>query len=184
MENRITSYSLRQGLIFGLINILLTLIIYFLGADFFASHFIMLPVLLLIIAIVYPIVLTIRYRKLNGGFLSFKDAYKISFFVMLISGLIVALFGILLYHVIDPEYPKMIQDKMIEKISEYMANAGLSEEKIQSSLNPNEFADKFSLFGQIKSFLFSIIFYAIFSLIVAAIAKKNEQPFDSKVLDK
>jgi hypothetical protein len=122
MENNVSSYFIRQGLIFGLINILLSILIYFMGADFFASHFIMLPVFLLLLAIIYPIFITIRYRKSNGGLLPFKDAFQISFFMMAISGLITAVFGIILYHVIDPEYPKMIQQKMTEKLTEYLTS--------------------------------------------------------------
>jgi len=182
MENNITSYSVKQGLIFGLVNIVLTMIIYFLGADFFASHFFMIPALLVLIALVYPTVITFQARKINNGLLSYKDAYRISFFMLLISGLIAAVFGILLYHVIDPEYPKQVLEKMIANITEYMASAGLSEEQIDAKLDKKDMAEKFTLMGQVKSFLFSIIFYAVISLLVAAIARKKEEtPFNNQI---
>lgn len=178
-NNNITNYFIKQGLIFGLINILLTMLIYFLGADFFASHFIMLPIILLLISIVYPIIITIRFRKMNEGLLKFKDAFQISFFMLAISGLITAIFGIILYHVIDPEYPKMIQQKMVEHLTDFMTSMNVPEDKIQESLSQNNMQEKFSVLGQIKSYLFSLIFFALFSLLVAAIAKKNPQPFEN-----
>jgi len=179
MEKSLTTYSVTQGLIFGLINIVLTMLIYLMGADFFASHFIMLPIILLLIMIIYPVFVTVRYRKFAGGFLSFKDAYKVSFFVMVISGLVTAIFGIILYHLIDPEYPKMVQQRMIEHLTEYMTSLNVSEEKIQQSLNKNDMAEKFTVMGQVKSYLYSIIFYGVFSLIVALIAKKNKDVFEA-----
>jgi uncharacterized membrane protein (DUF106 family) len=181
MEKNITDYFIKQGLIFGMVNVLLTILIYFLGADFLASHFIMIPGLLLVVAIIYPIVITIRYRNMNEHLLSFNDAFKISFFILAISGLITAAFGILLYHVIDPEYPKMVQQKMIEKLTDFMTSMNVPEDKIQESLQQNNMAEKFSIQGQIKSYLFSIIFYAILSLIVALIAKRNKHPFENEV---
>lgn len=179
MENKVTSYFIRQGLIFALVNIVLTMIIYFMGANFIASHFMMVPIVMVIIAIAYPIVVTIQFRKQNDGFLSFQNAFKIAFFMLAISGLITAIFGILLYHVIDPEYPQLIQRAMTEKLTEYMSGLGMSDEKIQESLSKNDMAEKFSVMGQIKSYLFSLIFYAIGSLVIALIAKKNKTPFNS-----
>jgi ABC-type antimicrobial peptide transport system permease subunit len=182
-NNSISSYYIKQGLIFGLVNILLAVLIYLLGADFFATHFILVPVVLVLIAVTYPTIVTYRARKLDcNGLLSYGDAYQISFFMLIISGLITAAFGILLYHVIDPEYPKQIQEKMIEHISEYMSSAGMSPEEIETKLNRQEMAEKFTLMGQVKSFLFSIIFYAIISLLVALIARKKENnPFNSTI---
>lgn len=182
MENKITPYFIRHGLIFGLVNVVLTLFIYFMGASFLADHFILVPAILLLIAIIYPIVITLRFRKMNENLLPFRDAFQISFFVMLISGLIAAIFGLLLYHVIDPDYPTQVMEKMRESLTEFMSRAGVSEEQIEEGLNQNSMAEKFSVMGQIKSFFFSIIFYAIFSLIVAAIAKRNPPMFENKTL--
>jgi hypothetical protein len=182
MDNKVSSYIIKQGLIFGMVNVVLALLIYFMGASYFANHFFLIPLIMLVFTIVYPIVITIRFRNQNGNELSFKTAFAISFFMMLISGFITALFGILLYHVIDPEYPRQIQEKMTESLTEYMSKAGLSEEKIQDALDKNNFADKFTVYGQIKSFFLSIIFYAIFSLIVALIAKKSKPMFENQTL--
>jgi|SRR6185436_12233130 len=181
MENNITSYFIRQGIIFSLINILLTLVIYFSGPDFIANHYILVPVFLLLLAIVYPIIITIQYRKANGNVLLFKDAYKISFFMLAVSGLITAIFGIILYHVIDPDYPRLIVERLTEKITEMMASAGLSEEKIQEALDKQNLSDKFTIKGQITSYLYSLVFYGIFSLIVAAVAKRSPEPFENQV---
>ena len=181
MENNLNSFIIKQGLIFGMVNVAITLLIYFLGASFFADHFIMIPLMLLLFTIVYLVVVIINYRKQNGNVLSFKNAFIISFFMMLISGFMTALFGILLYHVIDPEYPKQIQDKMAESLTEFMTRAGMSEEKIEESLSENNLEEKFSVYGQIKSFLFSIVFYGLFSLLVAVITKKNKPMFENQI---
>ena len=82
----------------------------------------------------------------------------------------------------DPDYPAQVMEKMQESLTEFMTRAGVSEEQIEEGLNRNSMAEKFSVMGQIKSFFFSIIFYAIFSLIVAAIAKRNPPMFENKTL--
>jgi hypothetical protein len=183
MEKQMNSYIIRQGLIYSLVLIILTLFLYFVGADFFAKHFFIIPIFFLIIAIAYPVIVTIRFRKMNGNYLSFSEAFRISFFIMLIAGVISAVFGIILYHVIDPDYPRQIQERMVARMTEYLSGMGLSDDKIQESLNKNNMEEKFSVWGQTKSFLYSIIFYAIFSLIVAAIAKRNRPPFQEQTLD-
>src|SRR6187402_2831209 len=88
METNITKYFIRHGLIYAILSVFLTMVLYLAGADFFANHMFVIGGLFLLIALAYPIIIVIQYRKMNGNSLSFKDGFQVTFFTLSIAGLI------------------------------------------------------------------------------------------------
>jgi hypothetical protein len=87
----------------------------------------------------------------------------------------------LLYQVIDPALPSVLAEQSVENTLEMMESFGASADSMsaeQIDEMRNSISDGFSLMGQIKSFGFALIFYAILSLITGAILKKKDKSLD------
>lgn len=181
MDSEVNKYFIRHGLIFGAVSIILSLLFYLLGADFFSSNMFLISIVSILFAIVYPIVITSQFRKANGGLLTFAHGFRIVFFTLLIGGVLNFLFSLLLYHVIDPEYPKILMEKIMERTAEMMKNFGASEESIQEALDNAKSRDQYSIPSQVKGFGIGIVIYAAFALLIGAILKKDQPPFDKQV---
>ena len=165
---------MRHGLIYAIISILLTLLLYLAGADFFANNMFLFSGLFLVLAIVYPVYAVIQFRKQNGNEMTFKQGFLVCFFTLAIAGLITLVFGILLYNVIDPDYPKVMAEKINERTYTMMQNFGLPEDKIQEEMEKSDASDKFTIGGQVQGYLISLAIYAILALIIGAIFKRSK----------
>ena len=180
MENNIKSYFLRHGMIYAIISILLTLLLYLAGPDFFASNMFMFSGLFLLIALIYPIVIVIQFRKQNGNEMTFKQGFLITFFTLAIAGLVTLAFGILLYNVIDKDYPVVLAEKINERTATMMQNFGMPEDQIQEQMEKSDAGEKFTIGGQVQGYLISLAVYAVLGLIIGAIFKRARPvAFDS-----
>jgi hypothetical protein len=108
------------------------------------------------------------YRLHQGhGYISFAAAFRQSFTVAIIGGVIGTLFMLLYMNVIDPSYTEFQYHLREVK----MADMGMSQEEIDKALERGrsfETPGWFLLFGLIGSLLMAMIFSAI----MAAILKK------------
>jgi hypothetical protein len=169
--------AVKYGLIAGFIGILLQTFMYLMGVQFMATWWVGISVLVLIV--VMYVILSLRIRKDNGGFITFKEAFGRVFLMCLIAATCSTLFSLLLYHVIDPELPQKMQDAIMDKTLAMMERMGAPQEKIDEiSEKLKESGNNFSVAGQIKSYIFAIIFGAIFALIMGAIIKKERPVFE------
>ncbi|MEO0311062.1 MAG: hypothetical protein RIQ89_719 [Bacteroidota bacterium] len=175
----LNQYILRHGLIYAAISVIITIVLYILGADFFANNMMVISILLLLIAIIYPIIVVSRFRKDNGGYCTFIDAFKCVFGVLILAGAIGLIFNIVMYGFIDTEYPKQINEKVMIKTMEFMQKMGASEDDINKAMEQAQSNNRFEIAAQIKGFLFSAVFYALYALILAAIFKKDKPVFDT-----
>ncbi|MBK5284375.1 MAG: DUF4199 domain-containing protein [Bacteroidia bacterium] len=179
MENNLTQQFVRYGIMVGLLQVILTVLIYVAGADFFADHMILFSLMMLGIAIAISIAIIIRFRKSNDGYMTLKEGFMVTFFTLAIAGLITTAFGIILYHFIDPEYPKQLAEKAIEATQKMMERFGASQEDIEKALErQGDMSEKFTIGGQIRSYLFGLVAYAIYAVILGAIFKRSRPPFE------
>jgi carbon starvation protein CstA len=127
------------------------------------------------VAIVLPVIFIRKERTTNGGFITFGDAFKLSFIGLIIGGAIGVVFQILYIQVIDPEFAERMTAQTLEMSNNFMS--GLDDEIREQILRDAE-ADslaRYTIVGQIKSFGIALVIYAVFSLILAAILKKNPE---------
>ena len=168
MEKEITpsSVGLKYGLILGLASILVSAINFMLGGSTSGPSS-WIGFILIIVAIV----LAMReYKNLGDGFMGYGQGFSIGFFVSLISGIIGALFSYV--------YLKFIDDSIIEAArNEALLN--LEEQGIGADNPAAGFIDMFTSPGAISAMalLGSIILGIIFTLIIAAIMKKDRPEF-------
>ena len=128
----------------------------------------------LIISIVFPVIFVKREREANGGFISFGDAFKFCFVALLIGGLIGTGFQILYANAIEPGYAERMTEQALEMSNSFM-EGNIDDEMREQILREAEAdtMDKFTIGGMLMSLGYMSIFYAVLSLIIAAIMKKQ-----------
>jgi hypothetical protein len=181
MEQQQTPFqaALRPGLIMGLVSLAITYIAYFIDSSLLGSAWFG----LLAIVIFFGLIIYFgrQYRTEIGGFMSFGTAFNFSFVTMLVSGIVGLIGQILLFHVIDPSLPKVLADVAFDNSMKMMEGLGQNPDSLPpGTLDEirNSTLSSFTMGGQIKSFGFALIFYAIIALILAAILKKRDKSLD------
>ncbi|GGF40468.1 DUF4199 domain-containing protein [Echinicola rosea] len=175
METQETPFkaALRSGLIIGLISLVISYVVYFINATSLASSWML---LLLVLSFVLVLVFGFSYRKELGGYIPFGAAFQFSFFTLVVAG-IVGLFGqLLLFQVIDPALPGVLADQQMQNTMEVMESFGAADAMSTEQIDEMKqgMLDGYTVGGQIKSFGFVLIFYAICALILGAIIKRKE----------
>ena len=182
MENNLTKQFVRYGLIVGLLQVIIAVITYVAGVDTFANHMILFSVLMLVVALAISFVVILGFRKSNGGYMTLKEGFMVTFFTFAIAGLITTVFGIILYQFIDTEYPKQLAEKITAATQEMMEKFGASQGDIEKAMErQGDMSEKFTVAGQIRSYLFGLIAYAIYAVILGAIFKRSKPPFEEQV---
>ena len=163
----------KHGLVIGLVQILITLLLYLLGTEVMAKFWV--SILVFIVTLVLLIISTLRWRRERGGIAIFKDAFVFIFFNFLTLTLISTVFNILLYNLIDPGLPLELKESVIDSTMGVMESFGAPEDAVDQAIADldKEFAGKFSVSSLSLQYLYSLIFGAFISLILGAILKKK-----------
>ena len=168
------------GLLFGLINagvsIVWTVILYLGGIKLFTSP-------LNYLGIVFPIVICVmgglQQRKLQGGYLEFSEALKVTFLILVIGSLISTIFDYILLNYIDVPFREALMQDAAEKAERMLAKLGMPQEKIDEAMEQAMNKNNYTIGKQLLGFAFRCIGLFIVALIVSAIIKRKRPPFDN-----
>lgn len=169
------SHILKYGLIIGAIGLIWMFGIYAIDLYLMLNmglNFV--PMLFYIGIVTYA---GFELRKAYGGFLSFKDAFVSTFLIFIVAAVISTLGTVLLYTVIDPSLPGTLAEAQMEKMAGMFSRMGMSQDKIDEAIAAQKDANPYSIANILMGMLFILAFYAIISLIVAAIVKKKRVDF-------
>lgn len=168
------NHAIKSGLIVGVISVVITLLLYIIDPSMLASMWVGLFIFALLLVLVSYF--GRQHRGEIGGFMSFGMAWGYSMQLFVIAGIIGTIFNILLYNVIDPELPGIVADKAVENAESMMGRFGMPEDQMEEALDKtrNDTIERFTVVGSLTGYLWSLIFYAILSLITGLIIKKNE----------
>jgi hypothetical protein len=131
------------------------------------------------VAIFLMVIFGIEIRKSIGGYWSFGTAFKglmtMSVFVILIT----ILYSFILFKFIDPDMPTKINDASEAVMTERLAKMGMDQDKIDEvakMFQNGEFKAKLepTLKNEATAVGYSLAFYAVINLIIAACIKKNK----------
>lgn len=166
------------GLISAAIGIVYTVIGYVTGnTSLFTTWW--LGILVAVIGIAIVATGTVKYKGTQGGYLSFKDAFMVSFLIFFFAGIISTIFNMLIFNVVDPGFAEELNQAILETTINQMEKFGAPEQAITEAITKmEEQGGQFSFGNQVKSFGFGLIFYAVLSLIIAAFTKKNAPVFE------
>jgi hypothetical protein len=170
----LVNHALKNGLILGVISVVITLCLY--AIDYTLMGQMKFALLGLLVALGYGIFAGSNYRKEVGGFLPFGKAFQHGFFMFAVSGLVSTIFMILLYNVIDPELPQKLTDASMENTMAMMEGFGMSGDQLDEAMEKarESAGDQFTIGRQLMGYGISLIFSAILALITGAIVKKNQ----------
>ena len=175
MKNIIKDYILKHGLILGSINIILLVGSYALGVQFFLNDtWLILKAFLPYIFLIYFV---IEYKKIVGGYISFKDTFSITLGISVAGAFLATFFSILLFNFIDTDFAVQLKDFTVEKLvlqldqlSESSSMYGILENLIEQTENEQIY----SIRSQSVSFFYNLFFHIIFSAINAGFIKKDK----------
>ncbi|HKK40171.1 MAG TPA: DUF4199 domain-containing protein [Cryomorphaceae bacterium] len=163
--------ALNLGITMGVIGILIFLLMVVLEPGMILLS--ALGILGFAVAIILPIIFIRKEREANDGFITLGDAFKLSFVGLLIGGAIGIVFQILYIQLIDPEFGERMTAQTLEMTNNFMG--GMDDDMREQMLREQEAdsLERFTILGQLTSFGWSAIFYAVISLILAAILKRT-----------
>ena len=175
MENQTASFkksALNYGIVLGIILALITAILYVIDIMTLTKWW--LGIIMFFIALVISIVSVAKSKSLLGGFMSFKEAFT-SYFITIAVGLLInVIVGILIFVLIDPESAEFLQERIIEISRNMMESFGAPKAEIEKAITKMEGENSYSLFSQLKTYVFQLAFYSVFGLLVALIFRKKD----------
>lgn len=172
MDSEIKSpgkFAVNYGIILGLILVVIYALMY--ATNMLVEGVQWPMVIYYIIFPTYIIYAISQYKKINNNFLTVSDALKVGVAAAVISGLVYAVFSIILFYVIDTE----LMDKMMEATREKLyENPNMTSEMVETSMSMME---QFSgpLFGSAIWIALSALFGLIYSFIAGMVMKKESQ---------
>ena len=119
MENNLNNNSLNIGVRLGTLLFFITAIIYVIDINYFSNFLLMLLVYRLTV-IAFGIYAVISNKKLNKGFLSFKEAFTSYFWCVVVGYFVLNLGSILIFKFIDPSAAEIINENAMVAVKEMM----------------------------------------------------------------
>ncbi len=172
--------ALKYGLIGGGISALLTILLGFVAPEAYIKWMSSLPYIIIIVIMVLA---TKQQRSINGGTISFGDAFVAAFVAMSIAMAIWQLVIFLQYNFIQPDLNDLAKQVALEAMdtvsgafSGMLGTDGneamdLAMEQAKEDLLSKD--QMITIGATIANFFFSLVIGAIISLIVAAVMKSS-----------
>lgn len=171
MNEIIKKNGITFGIVTGLVSVLITTFIYIVDLTLFTSWW--LGILNIIIYISIGVYLLVKTKKDLKGIFPFKDAFTTYFISAVVGILISVAFNIVLFNFIDPGAKDTIKELTIKFAVEMMEKFNAPKEAVNQAIKDMQENDQFSIGQLLKGSVFSILFSAIFGLILAAIFKSK-----------
>lgn len=174
METSFKSSATNYGLYLGGILALSTIFAYALKLELFTS--IPFAIFLFVVTITLGIISTYRAKKMQEGFITFKDAFTAYFITILIGITISAVISFVIFNFVDPEAAVQLKEMALNAQVEMLRNFNAPEESIASVVEASEKqGNLFSLGNVLTSLVGYIVFYSVIGLIIALIIKRNPE---------
>ncbi len=169
--------AFKMGAIFGLIQIIITMILYVMGVDAMVSYY---STALVVISILGCLIYGgIKWRKSNNNVAPYAKMFLFIWICSIALFTVSTLFNILLYSVIDPDLAANMTEAIVDKTMSMMEGFGVPDEALDQTISELEkVGDNFKPGAQIKSLFMSFIGFAVLAAILALFLKKEEKVFD------
>ena len=164
------------GVLGAAVNFAVLMVLYLVNMNLLAEWYV--AILALLILVIFLFTGTIAARKSNGNVLSFGQAWVASMTVALVAQVLSAALTLLLYQVIAPELPGVLEQITLEKTQAMMEGFGMSGDMLDMQMKEIKAAMKeaYTWKGLVKNSAGGMLMWALVSLIVAAVTRKNANP--------
>ena len=161
------------GALGAAVNFALVMGLYLVNMDLLAEWYV--GIVALLVLVVFLFAGTVAARKANGNVLSFGQAWVASMTVALVAQVLSAALTLLLYQVIAPELPGVLEQLTLEKTRAMMEGFGMSGDMLDMQMKEIKEAMKeaYTWKGLAKNSGGGMLMWAVVSLIVAAVTRKN-----------
>jgi hypothetical protein len=180
MENNkptLVNQGMKFGLIMGFIQIAIYTLLYIIDKNLLVDFAVLGVIFVINVALmVWPVR---NYKKLNGGTITFKDAFVICLVTIAGGTLLGIVFNYFLYNVIDPGLADFIKERVMEKTVAFMEKMGTPQEameKAMADMEQQDFHMSPSKLGM--QYIQAVLFGCIPALIIAAILRTKTKPVD------
>lgn len=155
------------GLITGIVSILFYQVLYSTGTEDTGVRWFNMLILFLGLFIG-----TMQYRKANGGYLTYGQAYKAGFLILLIIAVLSTIAAIANIE-LHPDYI----DKILAQSRDNMINKGMTDDQIQAGMKVARLFTSAPILTLLV--LFSVLFFgAILCLITSGLCTRNKPMFE------
>ena len=164
---------LRYGIIYGLVSIVFSLVIYYVIPTGLGT----LSILSIILMIVFFVIAGRAQRRENNDILPYGEALKTTFLTGMVGSIISIIFSIILLNLIDPSLVEKLTEMSLEASRSMMEAFGIPEDKMAEAMEKaeeksiNAFTPMKQLSGILQAALMAIIVAAIVSIFI----KKDEK---------
>lgn len=174
--------ALNYGVLLGIISVLSVVLQYVFGTYNVSGgdgNSWIISLASFVLGVVIIVLAVNKIKKSNGGYISFKEAFKGGFTVYIISALFVAGWMLIYTYVLEPGYQDEIINQSVQQMEE---QGGVSEEQMETAIS---WTRKFTspLMLSLFSILGAAFFGGIISAIIAAILKNNKPMFEYESQD-
>ncbi len=165
--------SVYSGTIAGAVLVIVNIVIYLIDPLLLANWWLGLAMLPLMLAIL--LVIGLRIRTSEGGFITFGNAFLWLFVAGMIAGLISTIWLVLLHNVIDPELGELLIEETFERMMTMMEGLGAPMEQVEAEFDKarSEMEQQYTPATLFKGWLYSAIGWALGALIVSLIVKRQ-----------
>ena len=171
MNDIIKKNGVAFGFLTGLCSVLITTLIYIIDLKLFTSFW--LGIINKGIYLSIGIFLLVKTKKELKSIFSFKDAFTTYFISAVIGIVITVIFNIILFNFIDPGAKVTIKELTIKFAVEMMEKFNAPADTVNQAIKEMQKEDQFSIVQLLKGSIFSVLFSAVFGLILAAIFKSK-----------
>jgi parvulin-like peptidyl-prolyl isomerase len=166
------SATLRWGLVGGLLTVILSLLIYFISPDSFASLWVV--AMFFLAAMFFMIWGGIDFRKENNNQISYLHALAAVMIIAAIISLMSTLFSYVLTTYIDPQLSDLIKQKVVQNTTEMMEKMGATDDKIDEAIDSIKNQDfNFGVKQYLSRYAQGLLFYLFFGFLIALFVKRN-----------
>jgi branched-subunit amino acid ABC-type transport system permease component len=123
--------------------------------------------------VVFMFLACAAFRKVQGT-ATFGEAWTVSMLASGVAAVVGLLLSMLLFFVIDSSLPQMLVDLSIDQSREMMESFGMSGAMVDMQLDEakRQVEEAFTPGGMAKNTIWSLAFWAVLSLVVAAVMKR------------
>lgn len=169
MEKTIKQNGSNNGIILGVVLILIITVMYAVDLSLFTSFWA--GIVNFIIIVSFGIYTSIVNKKLLKGVMTYKEAF-LSFILPAIIGVgFYVLYTILLFNYIDPAAKDVITENVIEMTEGMMTKFNVPASEVEAAIEEIKNTDNFGPFAQFKSYFVMIVIYSIIGLLTSLIFK-------------
>tara|TARA_R110002049_G_scaffold227347_3_gene399496 strand:+ start:716 stop:1261 length:546 start_codon:yes stop_codon:yes gene_type:complete len=174
-----TKDALMHGLIIGLIQVVLTLLIYVFGVEYLTKWW--LSLIVLTIFLVTLVISGKKFRSANNGVATLKEMFGFLIVTFLSAFIISTIFNIVLHNVIDPGLALQMKEILINDTVSLMERFGGSDDDIDEAVSRfATFEQEFTPLKQLMGIVWAPIWGGIIVLIISASLKKSRGIFDEE----